>query len=56
MESVYFADPETAADALRLIHGYQLKGRPVVVQFGRKPADRSEAEDGPDSNSTSIKS
>ncbi|KAI0234344.1 RNA-binding protein 41 [Lamellibrachia satsuma] len=53
---VTFQDPETAADALGLTHGYQLKGRPVVVQFGRKPADRSEAEDGRDSNSTSIKS
>lgn len=35
---VYFSvpDTETAQNALRLVHGYRLLGKPLVVEFGRK--------------------
>ena len=31
-----FADIQSATDALELVHGYQFKGRPIIIQFGRK--------------------
>lgn len=30
------ADAETAQNALRLLHGYRLLGKPLVVEFGRE--------------------
>lgn len=35
---VTFRDVETATAALELVHGYDFKGKPVVVQYGRNPA------------------
>ncbi|XP_059481840.1 RNA-binding protein 41-like [Neocloeon triangulifer] len=33
---ITFPDAETAEKALNTINGYQLKGRPIIIQFGRK--------------------
>jgi len=30
------ADAETAQNALQLVHGYRLLGKPLVVEFGRE--------------------
>ncbi len=29
-------DVETAAAALHLVNGYQFKGKPIIIQYGRK--------------------
>lgn len=38
-------DTETAQDALQLLHGYRLLGKPLVLEFGRErtEADQREA-------------
>lgn len=33
---VTFPDVTTASTALEMVHGYQFKGKPVIIQFGRK--------------------
>eukprot|EP00250_Pteridium_aquilinum_P011276 c19958_g1_i1 orf=1448-2662(+) len=35
---VTFPSIDLAEDALNIVHGYVLKGKPMVVQFGRNPA------------------
>ncbi|KAK3608954.1 hypothetical protein CHS0354_026283 [Potamilus streckersoni] len=33
---VTFDSPETAKEALELVNGYQLKGRPIIVEYGKQ--------------------
>ncbi|KAL5012288.1 hypothetical protein ScPMuIL_010839 [Solemya velum] len=34
---VTFDNCETATEALKLVNGYQLKGKPIIIQYGAKP-------------------
>lgn len=33
---VIISDVGTATQAMELVHGYVLKGKPVIIQYGRK--------------------
>ena len=33
---LYFSDVSLASKALEIVHGFVLKGRPVIIQYGRK--------------------
>ena len=50
--SYCFADVERATEAHRLVHGYQLKGRPMIIQYGKNTTNRAESND---SDTTSVK-
>ncbi|XP_056141070.1 RNA-binding protein 41 [Lampris incognitus] len=57
---ITFADTETAQKALDLVHGYQLLGKPLVIEFGRerrgeeKSTEDSKNEKKPRENKTSL--
>lgn len=39
---VFFTDTETAQNALRLVHGFRLLGKPLVVEFGRERVEEKQ--------------
>lgn len=41
-----FTDKEIATQAFDLVNGYQLYGRPIIIQYGRKEKGHTESEDG----------
>uniref|UniRef100_A0A672GGU0 RNA-binding protein 41 n=1 Tax=Salarias fasciatus TaxID=181472 RepID=A0A672GGU0_SALFA len=46
---VTLPDAQTAHDALRLVHGYRLLGKPLVVEFGRERHEEGEEDQNSDS-------
>lgn len=40
---VFFADAESAQAALELLNGYRMLDKPMIIEFGRKKSEKTEA-------------